>query len=264
MREFAETLAREAAAIALEGFRTGARIEKKGAVDLLTKYDLAAEAHIRARIEERYPTHTIVGEEGGESGGSDDSDAEDPGIWYVDPIDGTTNFANGHPFFCTSIAFYEGAQPMAGAVVAPALDLRWSAARGEGATRNGEACAVSAIETLQDALLATGFPYDRHTNADNNAREFAHLLRRAQGIRRCGSAAIDLCLVADGTYDGYWEQRLSPWDMCAGALIVQEAGGTLSDYDGAPADPRSGRIVATGGPLHASLLSALAEVREPA
>ncbi len=260
-RVFAVQVAEEAAAISGEGYRAGVRVEKKGAIDLLTQYDLAAEEHVRARIQQRFPTHRIVGEELENERGA----AEGP-VWYVDPIDGTTNFAHGHPFFCCAIAYYEGDTPVAGAVSAPVLGITWSAGKGLGATRApmGEAgprCEVSTTETLADSLCATGFPYDRWTNADNNSDEFALMLRHTRGIRRCGSAALDLCLVADGTYDLYWEQRLSPWDMCAGALIVQEAGGQLTDYDGAIADPRTGRVVASNGRVHAEALARLQSAR---
>ena len=146
-------------------------------------------------------------------------------------------------------------------VHAPALGLTWSAAKGHGAFRNGAPCAVSTREPLEQALGATGFPYDRATNRDNNVAELSLFLERVRGIRRCGSAAIDLCLVADGTYDFYWEQRLNAWDMCAGALIVHEAGGALSTYEGGPVDPRSGRLVASNGRVHAQVVRTIREAR---
>lgn len=253
----ARAIAEEAGAIALEGWRADVAIEKKGAIDLLTEYDLAAEKLIRARLASVFPGHDVVGEEG-----EDRASGAKP-IWYVDPIDGTTNFAHGHPFFCVSMALWAEGAVQVGVVVAPALSVTWAAARGEGATRNGSPCSVSTRAALEDALCATGFPYDRWTNPDDNLREHAAFLKRTRGIRRCGSAAIDLCLVADGTYDIYWEQRLNPWDMCAGALMVGEAGGTLSDYEGGPADPRTGKLVATNGHLHAATLALLGDARTP-
>jgi myo-inositol-1(or 4)-monophosphatase len=254
LASFAQEVAAEAAALAMQGFRKRPTTTKKGAIDLLTEYDVAAEQLIRARISKRFPGHRIIGEEAGMSG-------EGENVWYVDPIDGTTNFVHGHPFFCTSIAHYVGDKPSAAAVVAPALGTTWSAAEGQPALRNGEVCKVSDTAVLGDALCATGFPYDRWTNADNNEREFAVLLKKTRGIRRCGSAAIDLCLVADGTYDVYWEQSLKPWDMCGGALIVASAGGRLTDYDGSAADPREGRVVASCGGVHDAVLALLKEAR---
>lgn len=250
----AEAAAREGGAVAMEGWRAGGAVSKKGRFDLLTEYDLRSEELIRERIESAFPSHRIVGEEHEETGSGEL-------VWYVDPIDGTTNFVHGHFFFCVSIALYRGAIGLAGVVHAPALGVTWSAARAGGAFRNGERCAVSARSRLDEALCATGFPYDRWTNPDNNQAELALFLQRAQGIRRCGSAAIDLCLVADGTYDIYWEQGLNAWDMCAGALIVAEAGGRLSGYAGEPADPRTGRLIATNGLLHEDALRTVGEAR---
>jgi myo-inositol-1(or 4)-monophosphatase len=250
----AESAAREAGAIALDGWRAGGAVSKKGRFDLLTEYDVRSEQLIRSRIEGAFPSHRIVGEEHQETGSGEL-------VWYVDPIDGTTNFVHGHFFFCVSIALYRGAVGLAGVVHAPALDVTWRAARGTGAFRNGMPCAVSSRRRLDEALCATGFPYDRWTNPDNNQAELALFLQRARGVRRCGSAAIDLCLVADGTYDIYWEKGLNAWDMCAGALIVAEAGGRLSGYDGEPADPRTGRLIATNGLLHEDAVRTVGEAR---
>jgi myo-inositol-1(or 4)-monophosphatase len=249
----AERAAHEAGAFAMQGWRAGGEIAKKGRFDLLTKYDLGSERLIRDQLEAMFPAHRIVGEENAETGAGDL-------VWYVDPIDGTTNFAHGHFFFAVSIALYRGSDGLAGVVHAPALEVTWKAAKGLGAFRNGQACAVSRRDQLEEALCATGFPYDRWTN-DNNHAELALFLRRARGVRRCGSAAIDLCLVADGTYDIYWEKALNAWDMCAGALIVAEAGGRLSGYEGEPADPRSGKLIATNGLLHQDAVRTVGEAR---
>ena len=263
--QIALDVAQEAAAVALRGWRSGAAVEKKGAIDLLTEYDLRVEKIVRHRLHEAFPDHRIVGEEEGASGATIDtatgsSDDERP-TWYVDPIDGTTNFAHGHPFFCVSIALWDSEGGAVGVVSAPALGVTCSAARGRGAHRDGAPCAVSQTAHLADALCATGFPYDRWEAEDDNVAEHRAFLKRSRGIRRCGSAAIDLCLVADGTYDLYWEQRLNPWDMCAGAVMVLEAGGQLTDYDGRPADPRQGRLVASNGALHPQALGVLGDVR---
>jgi len=252
--DVAVRVAKEAGTLALQGWRAGGSVEKKGRFDLLTEFDLASEALIRQRLGAEFPRHRIVGEEGEETGEGDL-------VWYVDPIDGTTNFAHGHFFFAVSIALYDGARGLVGTVYAPALDLSWSAAHGKGAFRNGEPCRVSERASLDEALCATGFPYDRWSTDDDNHAELRLFLKRARGIRRCGSAAIDLCLVADGTYDVYWEKALNAWDMCAGALLVEESGGRTSDYSGQPADPRSGRLVATNGLLHDTALQTIREAR---
>lgn len=261
----ARRLADEAGALALDAFRRGGAVHKKGAIDLLTDTDLAVEALVRARLGEAFPEHDLVGEEG------KDLVRGDRPVWYVDPIDGTTNFAHGHPFFSVSLGLFAEGRAVLGVVAAPALGVTWSGAEGLGAARRWrhadgmreEPCRVSSAATLADALCATGFPYDRWTQEDDNTREHRAFLKRAQGIRRCGSAAIDLCLVADGTYDLYWEQRLSPWDMCAGAALVSASGGRLSDYDGGPADPRTGRLVASNGLVHDAALEVLAGCRAP-
>lgn len=254
----ARRLAVEAGSFLKQGYRSGAEVRKKGVIDLVTDYDLGAERLVRQGLVEAFPSHRIVGEE-------EEAQGEGDLVWYVDPLDGTTNFAHGHPFFCVSIALFHRDEGLVGVVLAPALGVTWHAAKGRGAFRNDVRCHVSDTSALPEALCATGFPYDKWTNPDNNEREHGAFLKRTQGIRRCGSAALDLALVADGTYDLYWEQRLSAWDMCAGAVLVVEAGGRLSDYSGAPADPRTGQLVATNGPLHAATLEVLqAARRDPA
>ena len=249
--ELALALSELSSQLLLEGYRSGARVRKKGRIDLVTEFDLASEALLRAGISEAFPAHRIVGEEGEDQG-------EGETVWYVDPLDGTTNFAHGHPFFSVSIALWSGGAPVLGVVAAPALGVTWAARAGEGTTRNGEPCGVSETTSLEDSLCATGFPYDRWTNDDNNHREFGRFLRCTRGVRRCGSAAIDLALVSDGTYELYWERALNAWDMCAGALLVTEAGGKLSSLDGGTADPRSGELVASNGRVHDAALAKLA------
>jgi myo-inositol-1(or 4)-monophosphatase len=258
----ARAIAADAATLVLGGFRRApaSAAKKKGVIDLVTAQDLASEALLRERIGRAFPDHLLVAEEG--TAPEVSAARDDELVWWVDPLDGTTNYAHGHPFFAVSLGLARGRMPLVGVVAAPALGVTWSGALGLGAFRNGDRCRVSSTDALGDALLATGFPYDRRTAADDNLREFAVLKKHhAQGIRRCGSASIDLALVADGTYDGYWEQRLMPWDMAAGALLVAEAGGRLSDYDGTLGDPRAGRLVATNGRIHDALLAALGAVR---
>jgi myo-inositol-1(or 4)-monophosphatase len=236
-----ERIAREAGAIALEGYRSGARVEKKGEIDLVTAYDVACERHILGALAEVCPGVTLVAEETHEAGAA----YPEAGLaFYVDPIDGTMNYAHGHPFFCVSIGLCRGSAPLLGVVFAPALDVCWSG-HGTRAFRNREPCRVAERKAPIDLLCATGFPRDRATNDDNNYREFMHIKTRVRGVRRCGSAALDLVLVADGTYDAYWEQKLSPWDMAAGAAIVLAAGGKLCNYEGGPADVRTGTLIAT-------------------
>jgi myo-inositol-1(or 4)-monophosphatase len=164
---------------------------------------------------------------------------------------------HGHPFWCVSIGLVEHGEPLLGAVVAPVLGWRWWATARGPALKNAERCSVSSAERIDQALLATGFPRDRGTEPDNNFSSFFSLKRLVQGIRRCGSAAIDLCLVADGTYDGYWERRLNAWDLAAGAAIVLGAGGRLSDLAGGPARIESGAIVASNGRVHDAIVSAV-------
>ncbi len=245
------SIADEAAALVLAGWRTHVSVERKGAIDLVTRYDRESEALLRARFAERLAHFDVVAEEsGGRPSGAR------PVLW-ADPLDGTTNFAHGHPFFCVSLGLVDGAVPLASAVSAPALGTRWRASRNGGAWRNESRCAVSSTDRLGDALLATGFAYDTPTRDDNNLREFCALTRRTRGVRRCGSAALDLALTADGTYDAYWEPRLKPWDIAAGTLLVLEAGGALSDLAGAPLDLRDGSLIASNGRLHDALLGAL-------
>ena len=252
--EVAERVALQAGELVMKGWRSVGEISRKGRFDLLTEYDLRSEQLIREQLSREFPAHRIIGEENAESG-------EGELVWYVDPIDGTTNFAHGHFFFAVSIGLYLGSQGLAGVVHAPALGVTWKASKGAGAFRNGTPCSVSTRNQLDEAVCATGFPYDRWSNPDNNHAELALFLQRARGIRRCGAASVDLCLVADGTYDIYWEQGLNAWDMCAGALLVQEAGGRLSTYEGTAADPRTGKLIASNGVLHDAAVRTIREAR---
>lgn len=251
--------ARGAAAIALAGWRKPLTVEHKGTVDLVTPYDRASEKHLREQLTKTTGL-PVVGEE--EGGAADHAAAS----WYVDPIDGTTNFVHGHPYFCVSVGLVVKGVPVIGVVVAPAVGLEWTGlvetdadgtVTARRATRNGEPCHVSGVKDLLSALLATGFPYDLHTSADNNLDTFVALMRRCQAVRRCGSAAMDLCHVAEGTFDGYWERRLRPWDLAGGAAVVLGAGGTLTAIDGSPVDILRGHTLATNGHLHEALRSEL-------
>jgi myo-inositol-1(or 4)-monophosphatase len=252
--------AREAAALLSTGFRRKVVVEHKGKTDLVTKFDRDSETLVRARLAAALP-HAIIGEE--EGGTWDESE---PTI-FVDPLDGTTNFVHGHPFWCVSIGLVENGLPVMGVVLAPMLGLEfagWMAGDGErSATRWAasvpESCAVSAVDRFEDSLLATGFPYDR-SGPDNNFDAFVAIKKRCQAVRRCGSAALDLCLVADGTYDGYWERKLNPWDLAGGAAIVRASGGQITDFAGQPRCVTPGNVVATNGVIHDTLLAELDRV----
>jgi myo-inositol-1(or 4)-monophosphatase len=253
--QIALVAARDAAKLIFAGWRRNPVAEHKGVIDLVTSYDRESEIFLRDRLSATTP-FAIVGEEGG----GQRAPGESAPTWYVDPIDGTTNFVHGHPFFCVSVGLLIGTRPLLGAVVAPALATEWTGAPGLGATRGEQPCTVSRVATFSDALLATGFPYDRFTSEDNNFDAFVAIKKRAQAVRRCGSAALDLCLVADGTYDGYWERKLKCWDLAAGAAIVRSAGGRVSGFDGGEADLMSGHVVATNGHIHEALLAELRAV----
>jgi myo-inositol-1(or 4)-monophosphatase len=248
--------AREASQIVFAGWRKHPVVEHKGAIDLVTSYDRESERFLRQTLLAEAPFAFVGEEEGGRR-----AVGERAPTWFVDPLDGTTNFVHGHPFFCVSVGLLLGSEPLLGAVVAPALATEWSGAVGLGATRNGQPCVPSEVTSFNDALLATGFPYDRRTSDDNNFDAFVTIKKRVQAVRRCGSAALDLCLVADGTYEGYWERKLKSWDLAAGAAIVKAAGGRISDFEGGDDAVTTGHLVATNGKIHDVLLAALADVR---
>ena len=241
-------LASAAGALLNAGAHTRHPARSKGvSTDLVTQFDKAAEDLIVAGLRSRYPSHRILAEEGGEHGGSPDPTAP---RWIIDPLDGTTNFAHGLPLFSVSIACEVDGELAVGVVAAPALGLVFAAARGQGATRNGQPIRVSTADTLDSALLVTGFPYDRHTAKENNFAQFGALKKQAQGIRRLGSAALDLAFTAAGSFDGYWEMRLNPWDVAAGILLVQEAGGKVTDWRGDPVSLTRCEVLATNGQIH--------------
>ena len=255
-----ERIARGAGALIMRGFRARGAVSKKGAIDLVTEYDLASEAMLIEELARTLPEVEVIAEE---SQGKRAIDRNDGALrCFVDPIDGTTNFAHGHPFFCVALGLCRGAVPIAGVIFAPALDICWAGSRALGATRNGAACRVSESASLGDALCATGFGYDVvGCGDDDNVREFRAVQGHTRGVRRCGAAAIDLALVADGTYDAYWEYMLQPWDLAAGAALVDAAGGRTSDFDGGPLDVQRGAVVASNGKVHDALRDVLHEVR---
>lgn len=232
---------------------------QKGVADFVTHVDHAAEAVIVERIRQAFPSHDILAEEAAaeRTAGSGVTNGGREWTWIVDPLDGTTNFVHGHPFWAVSIGVLDGERPLAGAVVAPCLGLRWAAWSGGPALRNDAPCRVSATARLAHALVATGFPPERDRAPHDNFGSFVAVKRAARGVRRCGSAAIDMCFVADGTYDGYWERKLNVWDLAAGAALVQSAGGRITALDGSEPHYAVGHIVASNGLIHDELLERL-------
>lgn len=253
VRRAAEAVAREAGATVMQ-FYDQPHVEqtKANIYDVVTEGDKASEAMIVRRLTEAFPQFPIMSEEGGGGGNISVADY----AWYVDPIDGTTNFANNIPFFSISIALAaQDGSPVVGVVYNPVYDELFSAAKGGGATFNGRTIHVTQTAALNRAVLATGFPTRRHTVPDNNVPVFTAMLMEVRDLRRFGSAALDLAFVAAGRFDGFWEAYLNPWDCLAGLLLVQEAGGTITDYAGGTSELYSGRsIVATNGRLHAAVL----------
>jgi len=247
-----ESLARQAGEILRAGVGHTHQVDFKGAIDLVTEVDRRSEAYLLGEIRRNYPQHRILAEESGAQSG-------DPCcIWLVDPLDGTVNYAHGVPIFAVSIAFQQDGETLLGAVYDPMRDECFTAQRGLGAWLNGFPVRASYTAELNDSLLVTGFPYDVRTNPDNNLDRFTRLSLLTRGVRRLGSAALDLCYVACGRVDGFWEIRLSPWDVAAGALVAQEAGAQVSNLGGG-ADflSRPQSIVAANPRLHPLLLAAL-------
>ena len=256
----ARRVAHEAGAILRAGAGRAHEVDRKRtAVDLVTEYDRRSEAHVVRALQAAFPDDEVVAEEGGGHAGRSGR------RWLVDPLDGTTNFAHGLPFFCVSIGLEDGDGALAGVVAAPALGWTFFGARGQGAfveqpalTLVPRRLAVSETATLGASLMATGFPYDNATSARNNFAECTRIYPLTQGLRRVGAAALDLCMVAAGWLDGYWELKIKPWDVSAGALLVREAGGRVSDYGGGPFASDGGEIVASNGHIHDALVAALA------
>lgn len=262
--EVALLVAEEAAALVSAGFRSRPAITHKGRHDLVTEYDRASEQLLVQRLGVLSPGVPVVGEE---QTSARDIEGRRGLVWYVDPIDGTTNFVHGHPFWCVAVGLMENDQPIAGAVVAPMIATRWTgwvAPRADdpqalpgAAFRNGVPCAVSECARFGDSLVATGFPPVRDRAPENNFASFMAVKRAAQAVRRCGSAAMDLTMVADGTYEGYWERSLHAWDMVAASAVLLGAGGTITSLDGGAPSYHTGYIAASNGRIHAELLRAI-------
>jgi myo-inositol-1(or 4)-monophosphatase len=249
--------ARAAGQILMEKFESGVAISYKGAVDLVTEADRAAEACIVDRIRSRYPDHDILAEE--EDYGERNSNYR----WIIDPLDGTTNYAHGFPWFAVSIGLEIDGEMALGVVYNPYVGELYRAERGQGAFLNERRLQVSRAEQLDQALLATGFPYDRKVTKANNYDHFVRFQQAARACRRPGVASLDLASVAAGRFDGFWEMKLKPWDVAAGVLLVIEAGGTVTDFDGEPMRLDGQECLASNGGLHAAMQEILQQGVRP-
>ena len=257
MLDFAVTLAREAGDILM---RSHGKIERneigyKGWRNLVTELDVAVEDHVAGRILERFPDHGILGEERVRK----EPDGDCAYRWVIDPLDGTTNYVHSHAIFCVSICIEEAGEGIVGVVFAPYLEEMFTAEKGGGSFLNGTTCRVSEESDLRHALLASGFAYGKDDRVDANLIHWSHLSMVCRGLRRCGSAALDMAYVACGRYEGFWELFLSPWDVAAGAVLVSEAGGVVTDFGGGNGWQDGSQIIATNRLLHDEIKSHLSE-----
>jgi myo-inositol-1(or 4)-monophosphatase len=263
LRHQSVQIARQAGDLIMDYFDKPYQIDHKALHDVVTEADKAAENLIIPALAAAYPSHHFVGEEGGSSGPPLE---EAEYRWYIDPIDGTTNFASHIPHFCTSIALTDRHnQPLLGVIFDPNHNEMFVAERGAGATRNDIPITVRATDNLDAAVVGTGFPHDRHNTANNNFRQFAHFAPRVRGVRRMGSAALDMAWVACGRLDAYWEWNLQRWDFFAGWLLVTEAGGRVTDFNGNTGDTlnRGHQVLATNRNLNADILRTMAQALQP-
>lgn len=249
-----------AGAMQMERFGTAIRVDKKSAIDLVTEVDVAVERMFRDLIRERFPGHDVLAEELG--GMAEANQPHASHRWVFDPIDGTTNFAHGLPIFCASLALEIDGAAVVGAIFDPSRNELFTAEKGRGAFLNGAPIRVSDAGTLIDAMIVTGFPYNVHERAEEMVRLFGRFLGRARAVRRLGSAALDLCYVAAGRMDAFWEEDLKPWDMSAGALLVAEAGGRVTGTDGAPFRSTQLHVLATNSRIHDEMLAVIDEERQ--
>ncbi len=233
-----------------------ATVSKKGRIDLVTNVDVEVEVAFRSTIADRFPNHRVLGEE--LQVDTDASDSTEGHCWVFDPVDGTTNYVHGLPFFCSSLALEVDGRVEIGAVFDPLRQELFVAERGRGARLNGRPIHVSEAAGLGDAMLCTGFPYDVHETVAEVVDLFGRFVGRSRAVRRLGSAALDLCYVACGRLDGFWERRLGPWDIAAGALLVEEAGGRTTLCDGSLFSSRAGEVIASNGPIHDDMLETIA------
>ncbi len=246
-------IAREVGALLMGYFERRVKVEYKGDVDLVTEADRASEKLIAERIQQRWPGHDVFGEEGTRTATGSDY------RWYIDPLDGTTNFAHGFPVFCVSLGLERKGERIAGVLFDPTRNELFSAEKGGGAFLNGERIHVSRIAALEESLVATGFPsHKRHKNP--NIHFYHQITLRTHGVRRAGSAALDLASVASGRVDGFWEFNLNPWDTAAGTLLVEEAGGRVTRFDGTPFRMDSREVLASNGLIHQALMREFQEI----
>ncbi|MEW6457339.1 MAG: inositol monophosphatase family protein [Acidobacteriota bacterium] len=246
--EFGKRIAKEAGLILKERFGKVEDVDYKGAVNLVTEADFVSQDFTKKEINRNFPEHGILSEENLEENSSSNF------RWIIDPLDGTTNYAHNFPIFSVSIALEENKEIVLGVVYNPILDELFWAEKGKGAYLNGSRIKVSSVSSLSESLLATGFPYDIRESDENNLNYFSKFALRAQAIRRCGSAALDMCYVGCGRFDGYWEIKLSPWDVAAGILIVKEADGMVSDFNGSEIDMYSKEVLASNGKIHSQMI----------
>lgn len=247
-----ESIARGAGVILMRHYE---KLEKrdigfKGPRDLLTIADRESEAHVVLALQQAFPDHAIWAEEGGGDARAKDSYAAGRPVWFIDPLDGTTNYAHGHPIFAVALGLWQSGRPVAGCIYAPRLDEMFVGVEGFGATLNGRPIRVSSAPTIKDALLATGFAYRLDEAPDDNTENFRRIVRQARGVRRCGSAGLDLAFVAAGRYDGFWELDLAPWDVAAGGALIRCAGGRVGDFRGGEEWLFGGNIIASNGLVH--------------
>lgn len=241
----------ESGAILRKNYGRVRSVGHKGEIDLITEVDLKSEQRIIKIIRKEFPDHDILAEEG--HGGDKDSEYR----WIIDPLDGTTNYAHAFPCFAVSIALEKRGEVILGIVYDPLREELFSAQKGKGSYLNKKRILVSKTKRISDSLLATGFAYDVHESPENNLNHFSNFTLRAQGIRRAGAASIDLCYVACGRFDGFWEMKLKPWDTAAGSLIVKEAGGRVTDFKGNPFSIYSKEILASNGRIHVEMVEVL-------
>lgn len=250
--------ARRAGEVLCQRYNQPHHVRHKGAIDLVTEADLASEEVVIDVLRRRHPSHAVLAEE---SASSLRPPVDGP-VWIVDPLDGTTNFSHGFPWFCVSIAFWDRGEAQVGVIYCPRQEELFWAALGQGAWLNGDRIRVSQVDELPNALLAMGFPYDVQENPVQVVAALQAVLVRVQGVRRAGAAAMDLAYVACGRLDGFWEIKLKPWDTAAGQLLVQEAGGPLSNFKGQAYSPFMPEILATNGRIHRDLLEILGQYRQ--
>ena len=253
MLNFAIQTARDAGSILADRMGRTLQVSNKGDIDLVTEADLASEKLIIERIKTHYPRHGILAEE---SGAIETVTGQTDWRWIVDPLDGTTNYAHGYPCFCVSIALERAGSIELGVIYDPVRDEVFAAERGQGATLNDRSVRVSAVDDLNAAMLCTGFPYNVRERPDF-ARDFANFTMKAQAVRRDGSAALDLAYLACGRFDGFWEDGLNAWDIAAGVILIEEAGGRLTDFNGASLDIYTPKVLASNGLIHDKMMQVL-------